>query len=171
MQCLLRLYKCQENGETRCKDVELCQKPVEPINSSQKPVEPIVSEPDEINQSVVPVTTSKPATATSSRPALQNPVSSSGSSESKFTWQQDFLSIQWLLIRITSDRFSDVKGSQPYLMLIKEATRQFVLFNTFSVFNDDKESQAYLMLLKSRSRKPNNEIELNKENKDLFFLT
>jgi hypothetical protein len=31
MQCLLRLYKCQEQGLARCPDVDLCQKPVEPV--------------------------------------------------------------------------------------------------------------------------------------------
>jgi hypothetical protein len=80
MQCLLRLYRCQESGERRCPNVELCQKPVEPV----------VTETEE-NLSPVSTSSSRPTTSTSSsvsassssRPINQRPVVAPGASDSK----------------------------------------------------------------------------------------
>ena len=71
MQCLLRLYNCQERGVARCPDVQLCQKPV---------VEPVVTETEELE----PVSSTIATRPTTTKPAQQQkPISTQGTSDSK----------------------------------------------------------------------------------------
>jgi hypothetical protein len=82
MQCLLRLYRCQESGERRCPNVELCQKPVEPVvtetEDNLSPVSTSSSIPATSTSSSVSVSTSS-----SSRPINQRPVVAPGASDSE----------------------------------------------------------------------------------------